>query len=112
MKVAKLSSASRGRKRNQRSYRQYRRHRNLSILAAAPSLVPVPPESDVGSGIFDLKTMIQICKTTWSIWLSQISVARIQQVAILSEKPSIENIDLLQDLEKLGVKVGRVSELE
>ena len=95
-------------KRDKKCLRRNRRHRNSTILSQEQRNIPTPDEPNESSGIFNLETMVKLCNKNWSLWLSQVSVARIQQVTTLADKPSIENIELLQDLEMLGVKIGQV----
>ena len=96
-------------KRGKKHHRRNRRHRNSTILSQEQKQdIPTSTETADEPEVFDLEIMIKLCKANWSRWLSQVSVARIQQVTVLADQPSIENIELLQDLEKLGVKLGQV----
>ena len=104
------------RKRQQR-LRQYRlRHRQRrrafesKILSHRCAETSSDNKSDAPN-LFDMSIMVQVCRRSWSQWLEQVSVARMHQVAVLTKAPSIENIELMQSLETLGVQIETVSDL-
>ena len=87
-----------------RSKRRQRRRNNSLMLQPSISKKLCDMEHVKKPDIFDLSLMVRICQSNWSMWLTQVSSARVQQVTVLSEKPSMENIEMLQDLEKLGTQ--------
>ena len=81
------------------------RRQKLGILLAnnyTPSSSPEPPS------LLSLEKMVTVCRENWSTWLAQVTAVRMQQVSTLSRSPSVEQIELLLDLEKLGNQLEQV----
>ena len=89
-----------------------RHHRLFKSSLLTPSRVEASAEETIkpkSPNMFDLTVMVRLCRMNWSQWLKQVATARMHQVAVLSRSPSIKNIDLMQDLETLGVQLETVS---
>lgn len=98
-----------GRTRLIRKRRQNLRRSKLSVLLTPTSTsdsVTTPPPS-----LFNLENMVGVCRENWTRWLSQVTAARMEQVTALSRTPSIEKIELLLNLEKLGEQLKQVGKL-
>ena len=91
--------------RRMQLHRIRRRRHKLDILMTTPA--PSRPSTKVPS-LFDLKNMVIVCRDNWSKWLAQVTAARMEQVTKLSHAPSMKQIELLLDLEKLGSQLEQV----
>ena len=89
--------------------RQVRRKIHCKVLnQSASETLEVTPSVVKTATMFDLNVMVQLCQSNWTLWMAQVASARLQQVSMLATEPSLENIDLLQSLEKLGIQIEMV----
>ena len=92
-------------RKKRKQLREQKRLQKLSTLLAA-SVEPEPLSAS--PSIMNLENMITVCRDNWSNWFAQVTAARIDQVATLSRAPSVEQVEILLDLEKLGKQMEQV----
>lgn len=93
------------RQANRKAQRMRQRRHKLAILMTIPT---TPEPSTIVPSLFNLNSMVIACRNNWSNWLAQVTAARMEQVTKLSQTPSIKQIELLLDLEKLGNQLEQV----
>ena len=83
---------------------QDRQQKMITLLTVTDTSAPPPSVPS----LLSLENMLMVCKENWSSWLAQVTATRMKQVTALAQSPSMKQIELLLDLEKLGKQIELV----